>query len=189
MRIKTLILVGMIAALPAFGQGRITFANTATGTGVAGGSPVTDVGGVTRLTGATFWAQLYAAAGAGVAEGSLVAIGTPTNFRTGAGAGFVPAGIVAVLTPGTPGTAATVQMRAWEGAAGSTYEATLAGGGKVGTSLGTINVTLGGPDPGGGVPFLDPFMIGMQPFSLVPEPSTIALGLLGAAALLIRRRK
>lgn len=183
-----------MAALPAFGQGRITFANTAASTGVTGGSPVTDSDGTTRLTGATFWAQLYAAPGAGVAEGSLVALGTPTNFRTGAGAGFVPAGIVATVTGGIPGTTATVQMRAWEGAAGSTYEATLASGGKVGKSTGvggsaTINVTLGGPDPAGGPDFLDPFLTGLQPFSLVPEPSTIALGLLGAAALLLRRRK
>jgi hypothetical protein len=189
MRIKTLILVGMIAALPAFGQGRITFANTATGTGVVGGSPVTDIDTTTRLTGATFWAQLYAVAGAGQAESSLVAIGTPTNFRTGGGAGFVPAGIVATVPAAAPGTTATLQMRAWEGAAGSTYEAARAGGGKYGQSN-VVNVgPLGGPDPGGGVPFLDPFMIGIQPFSLVPEPSTIALGLLGAAALLIRRRK
>jgi hypothetical protein len=178
-----------MAALPAFGQGRITFANTQAGTGVTGGSPVTDVDMTTRLTGATFWAQLYATAGTGALESSLAAIGTPTNFRTGAGAGFVPAGIVATVPGAQPGTGATVQMRAWEGAAGSTYEAALAGGAKVGKSN-LINIAqLGGPDPGGGVPFLDPFMTGITPFSLVPEPSTIALGVLGAAALFMVVRK
>jgi hypothetical protein len=189
MRIKALILVGMIAALPAFGQGRITFLNTATGTGITGGSPVTDVGGAVRLTGATFWAQLYAAPGANQAVGSLQAVGSPVNFRTGAGAGFVPAGLVVTVPSGAPGTTATIQMRAWEGAAGSTYEAALAGGAKTGFSN-IVNVgPLGGPDPTGGPDFLDPFMLGVTGFSLVPEPSTIALGLIGAAALLLRRRK
>jgi hypothetical protein len=80
-------------------------------------------------------------------------------------------------------------MRAWEGSAGSTYASVLAAGGKTGKSN-IINVgPLGGPDPSGGPDFLDPFMTGMTAFSLVPEPSTIALGLLGAAALLLRRRK
>jgi hypothetical protein len=79
-------------------------------------------------------------------------------------------------------------MRVWQGAAGSTYEAALAGGASTGKSN-TINVgPLGGPDPGGGVPFLDPFLIGLQPFS-VPEPHATVLSLLGALALLLRRRK
>jgi hypothetical protein len=41
----------------------------------------------------------------------------------------------------------------------------------------------------GGGTFLPPDMVGLQGICFCPEPSAIALGLLGAAGLLIRRRK
>jgi hypothetical protein len=82
-----------------------------------------------------------------------------------------------------------VQLRAWEASGGSTYEAALAAGVRTGTGNVFSVGPLGGNDPGGGPPFTDPNLTGFQSFALVPEPSTIALGLLGAAALLLRRRK
>lgn len=46
------------------------------------------------------------------------------------------------------------------------------------------------PDPTWGTPTLaQPWLVNGLQLQAVPEPSTIALGLLGAAALLIRRRK
>lgn len=186
MRLKALLLVGILSALPALGQGTLTFLNTATGTGVTGGSPVTDGLGGPRLAGTGFWTQLYSSATQG---GTYAAIGTPVNFRTGAAAGFVNVSTVAVPS-GAPGTSVWIQMRAWEGAAGSSYESVLATG-KTGFSAAIQVGPLGGPDPAGGPAFTAPNLTGLQGFAIVPvpEPSTIALGLLGAAGLLIRRRK
>lgn len=189
MRLKALLLVGILSALPALGQGTLTFLNTATGTGVTGGSPVTDGVGGARLAGTGFWTQLYSSTTQG---GTYTAIGTPVNFRTGAAAGFVNVSTVAV--PGSaPGSSAWIQMRAWEGAAGSSFESVSAVSGKVGSSLAISVGPLGGPDPAGGTPFTAPNLTGLQGFAIVggviPEPSTVALGLLGAAGLLIRRRK
>lgn len=187
MRLKALLLVGMLSALPALGQGTLTFLNTATGTGVTGGSPVTDGVGGARLAGTTFWAQLYSST---TQNGTYTAIGTPVNFRTGAAAGFVNVSTVSVAGA-VPGSSVWIQMRAWEGAAGSSFETVSAAQGKIGTSN-SINVgPLGGPDPAGGTPFTAPNLTGLTGFAIVgvPEPSTIALGLLGVAGLMIRRRK
>jgi hypothetical protein len=55
-----------------------------------------------------------------------------------------------------------------------------------------VNIAgLGGVNPTTGAIVPTPDLSGLQSFNLrvVPEPSTIALGVLGAAALLYRRRK
>lgn len=183
MRLKALLLVGMISALPALGQGTLTFSNTQATTGTAGGAPVTDGLGGARLAGTTFWAQLYASS---TQNGAYAAIGTPVNFRTGAAAGFVATSTVAV--PGAAaGTSTWIQMRAWEGAGGSSFASATKKGSSASISVGP----LGGPDPGGGPDILAPNLAGLTGFAItvVPEPSTIALGLLGAAGLFLRRRK
>jgi hypothetical protein len=181
MRLKALIAIGAMMALPAFAQGTLTFLNTATGTGIPGGSKVVDQAG-NPVGGATFWAQLYAE----LTPGSFTAIGTPVNFRTGAAAGFVASSQVAVPGIAVNGTV-NVQMRAWEGAA--TYEAAKSGGQATGISN-TINVGPLGGVPAVGPPVTDPFLTGLQGFAIiVPEPSTIVLGVLGLAALVLRRRK
>lgn len=184
MRLKALLLCSMLTALPALGQGTLTFLNTAAGTGVTGGSPVTE-GGV-RVAGAGYWAQLYTATAQG---GAYTAIGVPVNFRTGAAAGFVNTSQVAV--PGAaPGTSVWIQMRAWAGGAGSSYESVLAANGVLGMSNEVQVGPLGGVPPVG-PPITDPGLTGLQPFSIaaVPEPSTIALGVLGLGLLALRRRK
>jgi hypothetical protein len=87
-----------------------------------------------------------------------------------------------------PGANAVIELRAWDGTKGATYEAASAAGGGfyVGKSA-QITIATGGS---GTPPSLPANLVGLQSFAIaVPEPSTIALGLLGAAALLIRRRK
>lgn len=174
-----------------YGQGTVVFDNQNITTGPA---PVTDFGVTNRLAGAAFSGQLYSAAGIGAAESSLTAAETRVQFRTGGGAGFVvfntavnnaftgsPVDPEITVTPTANGPA-TVQMRAWESSF-PTYEAAVAGGGKYGKS----NI-LNLPATGGGLaPAVE--LTGLQGFSLVPEPSTFALGALGLAALLFRRRK
>jgi hypothetical protein len=168
----------VLATISTYAQGTVNFANV----GVGLNAPVFDVDGTTKLEGAGFMAQLYAGADAN----SLVAVAGATTFLTGANAGFFVGGTKAV--PGIDlGAAGTFQVRAWDAAGGGTYEAALAAGAKAGLS-GTFTVTTGG----GGIPANPPAtLVGLTSFNLtqVPEPSTIALGLLGAAGLLIRRRK
>jgi len=164
------------------GQGTLTFLNTSSGTGVPGGAPVADVDGTTRLAGAGFFAQLYASPVND--EGSLVPIGMPVPFRTGAAAGFIAANQVAV--PGAPsGTYVFVQMRAWDNGGGVafSYERAIASGLSAGESnmieVGPLGFVC--PVSCGGVG--DPGLIGLLPFSLVPEPSARMLALVGALVM------
>ncbi len=99
------------------------------------------------------------------------------------------------ITPSTPNAQISYMFAAWSISTGAlTYPAALlASTGYTGQSAIGQNYTLGGF---GTPPSLPGPTFGtgagqIQGFTLnpVPEPSTIALGLLGAAALLFRRRK
>lgn len=177
MKKLTYIAAFLAASMAAYAQGTINLNNRVSGSVDA---PVFDVGGTVKLAGTGFWAQLYA----GPTAGALAAIAPAVNFRTGTAAGYI-------VTPGevqigtvAPGQKAQLALRAWAGAAGSTYEtASIKGSSTVFESL-----ALGG-SVGGAPPTPGPALIGLTSFSLVPEPSTIALGALGVAALLFRRRK
>jgi hypothetical protein len=115
------------------------------------------------------------------AGGSLTPLGTVANFRTTSAAAFpyINAGEIAV-TGVAPGASATFRIRAWTGAA--TYEA--AGAARAESPNVTV-AALGGGSP----PLPTPNLTGLVGTAVIPEPSTIALGILGAAALLLRRRK
>jgi len=185
-QMKKLVLVGVISLVgvsSVFAQGTIDFRNRITGTLDV---PVylNGVGGM-LLSGANFLAQLYY----GTTATSLTPItDLASPFRTGAGAGYWNAGadstrILAGIPAGSP---AFLQVRAWDSTFGATYDVAKAAGGLWGDS----NVFQVLATGGGGTPAASPaFMTGMQSFTLVPEPSTIALGILGAVALLFRRRK
>jgi len=109
------------------------------------------------------------------ADGSYSTIAnSTTGFRTGAAIGYVSP--ITVTIPGIDiGGSATVRVVAFEGTAYVT--AGLRG------ESNPVTVTLGGGTA------LPPDLVGLNAFNIVPEPSTIALGILGAAALLFRRRK
>jgi len=172
----------LVSVTTTFGQGTINFGNRVS----PNFAPVTMPDGTTRLDGAGFSAQLYLA-------GSLTAVGTPVPFRTGTVAGSWQ--LTEIPVPGVaPGTTASFLVRAWAngGGAFATYDAARTGGQLYGESLSFTSLPLGGGSP----PAAEPNIVGnplaannLQPFSLVPEPSTIALGLIGAFALLLRRRK
>ena len=151
---------------------------------------VRDVNG-DLLSGTSFFAQIYGAYGLDQPESALVAVGSPVNFRIGANAGYVQTfGVTSLGMPVDPtidvygsefppGGPATVIMRAWSGSF-PTYGAALAGGGQYGSSL-PLNMPSTGVTEGN-------LMIGLQGFSLVPEPPAWSLGLLGALALWGARR-
>lgn len=173
-----------MATLSALAQGTVNFNNAPSAVGGTG-ARIFDVDGTTALAGTAFLAQLYA----GPTADSLAPIGATLTFRTGAGAGFVDtaAGTARTIGSVAAGAVATIQVKAWEAASGATYEAALAAGGKTGFSN-VITVTTGGA---GEPPSLPANLTGLTSFQLtiIPEPSTIALGLLGVGALLLRRRK
>jgi len=171
-------LAAVLVSVSTFGQGTILFNNRVTGQVDA---PVTVAGsgaGFGSVAGAQ--AQLFL-----VNNGVYTALTPATTFRTTSAAAmpYVQQPVQAVTVPGVAaGQQATVVLRAWAGAA--SFDAASQRG-----ESQPITISLGGT-PAVGAPIPDAFLTGLQGFAVtVPEPSTIALGLFGAAALLYRRRK
>jgi hypothetical protein len=162
-----------LTAVGALAQGQFTFGNRVTAAGID--AKVFD-NKAAPLDGATYLAQAYV----GLNETSLAPVGAALPFRSGAAAGYITSTGIAVSGIAA-GTAVIVQMRAWEAAKGATYETAVAAGALYGVSN-PVALTLTAP------PAAPADMVGLQSFSLIPEPSTLALGVLGVAALLLRRR-
>jgi hypothetical protein len=136
------------------------------------------------LQGTGFSAQLFAALGVGQAESALTPVaGSIVSFRTGATLG----GTIATLTltiPQVPvGGTGTFQLRAWDNVNGTiqSYDAALTRGKSELFSVVALTES----------PNIPPNMLGFRSFNLVsvPEPSTFVLAGLGAAALVIFRRR
>jgi len=156
-----------------------------------GGGTVRDASaGNAFVFGSGYQGQYYIGPANTTTPASMTAVGPVTGFMgTSAtdpnGAGYYEGnGNSAISTSFAGGTTVTLQLRAWKGGAGSTFAgATVAG------SSALLQVVLGNA----GSPATPATSItGMPNFSLVtvsPEPATIALGLMGASALFIRRRK
>jgi hypothetical protein len=173
-------LAAVLVSVSTFAQGTIKFNNRLTGQVDA---PVSLPGGAGAGSLAGAMAQLYYIP----ATGPAVALTPATTFRTTSAAAmfYVNEPLTGVIVPGVPaGGTANIQLRAWVG--GASYETATQFFGE----SNIIPVSLGGV-PAQGAPIPDAVLTGLQGFELelVPEPSTIALGVLGAAALLYRRRK
>ena len=181
---KKLLAVSAIIAgcVGAWAQGSVNFSNLPFGANAL----VTD--GLGNKLGTAYLAQLYA----GAAESSLAPVGAAVAFRNnsaGVATGLFSGGERVTSLPVAGG--GVFQVRAWEAALGNSYDVALAAGNglKVGKSsvfaIGTLGDSLAQP-PGTPVN-----LTGLTSFSLVaiPEPSTVALGLLGAVSLLAFRRK
>ncbi len=152
-------------------------------------------GGTSGLytTGTRYTAQIWSAGGTGQPLSSLVPITQyTTTMRNNGGAGFIqsfsPTGD-AGLTNTSSGNA-TVQLRVWDNQAGTgspDWATAVANNAARGSSI-AFDVT--GLWNGTGTPGPSVNMLGLTSFNIVaaPEPSTIALGVMGAAAFLMRRR-
>jgi hypothetical protein len=162
-----------------------TSADLPAGTATYTGSP---------LSGAGFTIGLYVDTSATLLAAD-VATGTPvatSTFGTGGNAGtWDLSGSLNATVPGiASGTSVFVELAAWQGSFGS-YANALAAAVPTGTSgVSSGEATLGG----GGSPPATPGTlagIGLQDFQLsgVPEPSTIALGVIGASTFLMRLRR
>lgn len=150
----------------------------------------TDWTGFTGLNGAGYTAQLWAANGINQAESSLVGLSPTTTFLTVAAGAGVMINAGAVVVPGTPENGqATMALRVWDNKGGTitSWNAAVAAGGVYGES------PLFNSPPLGLTTTPVPSLVGLQSFNVfphvVPEPSTFALAGLGAAALLIFRRR
>lgn len=194
MKKLTLTLSAVLIGISAYSQGTVTFANIGTGTAISNSLTLAAVPSGTAFRAALYW--------------------LPDSASTPTAADFDAAGSTAILLPNTTsfalagqfnsGTrtapvagASTLwfQVRAWEVAFGSTYEAALnnpnAIGGRlalVGTSV-PIKVRTG--DPANSIPAGSLVNSGLRGFYLVPvpEPSVIGLGILGVGVLWVLRRR
>jgi len=193
---KKLLLISALAALTSlssYGQGSVTFANTSTslvrlkdGTAV----PRNAVGG-------TYVAELLYAADGSVPFGNPTAdaafgavatrVGATASFSTPAAGVFSGGGrTITSITP--PGGFGLFQARVWDTRAGTTFqEAALNTQMELGYSA-VVRVDTADPTA---LPLPTPAALGLSGFTLsvIPEPSTIALGLLGVGTLLMLRRR
>ena len=142
------------------------------------------------LQGSRYVAQLWGGA-LGTQEANLSLITSTTFYDASSGApAGVFTGVNGVVNGVLPGQQATFQVRVFDTQSGATFAlATVKGNSATFQSSGP----LGGSDAGGTL-FFPPETTGWQSFNIysttvVPEPSTFALAGLGAAALLIFRRR
>jgi len=143
-------------------------------------------------TGTRYIAQLWAGP-AGVTDSTTLTLQTSSPFAYQGAGNVFPAGIFAevdgvVINGVAAGAAATLQIRVYDSNSGSTF----ANAGTSGASALFQSSGLGGNTPTG--PVIPPDTAGMAGFTSfniasIPEPGTFALAGLGAAALLIFRRR
>lgn len=182
---KTILAVALLGAMitSSQAQGFISFSNL--GGGIV--APVLGTDGVTRLAGDGYTAELWVA-DAGVTDvNSFTAVAnSQRGFDSGTFAGFI-AGRASPLQVEGVGNDQTRNwlVRAWDnqGGAVTSWEAALVRG-----QSGVL--TDVGPLQGATSPEI-PVLTGLESFSMVvvPEPSVIALAILGGGLLLFRRKK
>ncbi|HEX7859686.1 MAG TPA: PEP-CTERM sorting domain-containing protein [Verrucomicrobiae bacterium] len=116
--------------------------------------------------------------------GAYTPLTPATTFNPGPGAAsrYVVIPTSNVIVPGVPaGGSATIVMRIFTGAS---WDQSL---GFRGETAPVVVNNLGGTPASGGAPLQPAVLAGLQGIT-IPEPATVALGLLGTAALLFRRR-
>jgi hypothetical protein len=165
---------------PVIGQGYVNFNNLVAQPGPEAPMSLPDG---TPL-GSDYYGQLFAAAGE-TPENSLQPVGVPVLFRNGsegAPTGAVNGGTVEIPGVTPAGGPATVQLRAWLAASGTTWEKGVAGG-----IYGTSNV-IHLSSTGNGTTTAPRFLVGLVPSTLiVPEPGAWALFGLGSLVLALLR--
>jgi len=200
----------VVCAASVLAQGTVTFNNRVTGTIVTkvyGANPAdstviasgngatdtpvgaTDWSAYSPISGAGFTAEIWAASGADQPVGSLAAATPTTSFRTGAAAGFFAATTATLTGVALDAAAATLQVRVWDNRGGTittwaqaTADPSILSGASPLFNVNAIGGNLNTP----------PNLVGLVSFNvhnIVPEPTTFALAGLGAAALLIFRRR
>jgi len=140
-------------------------------------APIMRVGG-TVGAGPGYTAGLF------LASNLTTPIATTTFFNN---TGFFAAANTVTVTGQAVGSTPSFIVQAWDTSAGS-FAAAASQGKQRGQSAAFTSLPLGGanaPNP----PIPTPDMRGFQGFTMVPEPSTYALGMLGLGALAMMRRR
>jgi len=174
-----------VTAMSSFGaDGVINFRSLGSDTlGGTVNAPVFNVDGVSKLAGTGFSVQLFYGV-LGTADNALVALGSPITFGTGGLSGYFIGTTVAI--PGiSVGSQARLQVRAWDNAGGTitSFASALVRGSSASFNSSNLGDSF--------TPSTIPVPAGLTTFQLaaVPEPTTIALGVLGGLGLLARRRR
>ena len=177
-----LTLAAVAVSVSVMAQGTVNFQNLGgaavmnADTGLPVGATATD-----NIVTALYWAV------AGTTDdGQMAQIGPHANFL---GNGFFLGGTrTAPVTP--PGAAAAFQVRAWDVTTGATFEEALASGLTTAGSSDIFESATGNPTTiPPGIPVNLATAIPAFTVATVPEPSAIALGVLGVGALLFLRRR
>jgi MYXO-CTERM domain-containing protein len=167
-------IAALLISVSAYAQGQVNF-NTHVGTSVD--ARVFNPDGTPAAAGA--FGQLFIVTGTGSTATYaplLDQAGGATAFRTTtAGAGYLNGG---GATASSPAGTYNIVLRAWQGAAGSTYDSAAVKGQSAPLSIALTEA-----------PAIPGDLVGLQGFTMTPEPTTLALGALGVGALLLYRRK
>jgi len=160
--------LGLAAFTAAYGQGTVLIQNNL---GAAITYILTDAGA--QAKGANYSVEVFkydagAAGGFGAQLGSTVTIGA--NGRFTAGQVSVP--------DAAGGTTAQLIVRAWDNTTGGSYAAALIKGSSTPFTTGVLGGA--GNPPATPSSMVTGLASGFQSFALTPEPTTIALGALGA---------
>jgi hypothetical protein len=183
-----------LAAVSSWAQGTVQFQNGQISFATAADRLVYlgAVGG-TKMTGTNYTVGLYYMAGAdqaimsptaGTLAGAL-ALGRVSTTATPGVWNNGTAGNTRILLGVDITQTATLQVRAWDGTKYGSFAQAFAAG-EYGWSN-PFNQRM--PDFAHGDPATAAYMEGLRAFAIVPEPSTIALGVLGVAGLLALRRR
>ena len=173
------VFLALLVASSAFGQGTILFSTFVPGAANVDARISGPDGRGLGAYGAS--AQLFLVDG-----GTYTPLLPATTFRTGTSNPSEQFYVVppsdAVVVPGIgAGEQATIVMRAWTG---PSFNSALLRG-----ETAPLTIILGGTPAGGNAPLPPAFLSNLQGFVIFPEPSVTALALVGAAALLLGKRK
>jgi len=181
----------VFATVNIFAQGTVNFSN------IGGGGITNSLTSARVIVGSTFMVQLYYSPDSASAPADDLLMPLAGVGTIGPIPGIYSAGVrTAPVTPA--GASAWFQVRAWEAAFGTSYEAALANSQSVGGRLAlvgksnTFKVNTSDPTlipPENAANLIAAGLQGFLITPVIPEPSVIGLGLLGAGALLLLRRR
>lgn len=190
---KKLIAIAFVSltTMSGFSQGTVLFNNRTGGAN----APITNiVTGQLVPTGSSYLAQLYYQTAGTTDDSTFVSVATaPVGFVS---PGYFVQTVPRVLNNGLTiagGADAAIQIRAWDAALGATWDVAYAAwlSSPAGPVLGKSEIFTQKTGDASNPTVTPSTLINMRGFYLspVPEPSVIALGALGLAAILWRRRK